>query len=292
MALSLLVGMGSAIVGLLPWLMTGMVLPLQNLWALDTAADEMPMALLPFSQYLIGLIAGLIVTGSAIAGGVARVTRARHPLDPRALAVGMLIVQLGSLVQTAITVFRGLSDDCESWIYLAALVAGTLVAILLGQLLLLLIARAARPGAAIAASIAAVALGPWLNALVIQPWSLVTPSNLALLGLVRWVPAVIVGITLAWCGLATIRRVVAAIVCLLVLWIGSAAVPAVGAAVGSRVLARNPGEMLHYAGRVFVNVLIDATASALFVILAVAVMAGGLAVRWVIQRRRVTALPA
>lgn len=52
----LAIGAVSAVLGLLPWLITGMRLPLQNLWAADTAPDAMPIVLLPFSQYALSLI--------------------------------------------------------------------------------------------------------------------------------------------------------------------------------------------------------------------------------------------
>ena len=59
-------GAGSAVVGLLPWMITGMRLPLQNLWASDTLPKSMPVALLPLSNYAVTLIAGLLVTGDAV----------------------------------------------------------------------------------------------------------------------------------------------------------------------------------------------------------------------------------
>lgn len=43
------VGAAAAVLGLLPWIVTGMRLPLQNLWAADTAPDQMPVAFLPMS---------------------------------------------------------------------------------------------------------------------------------------------------------------------------------------------------------------------------------------------------
>lgn len=45
----LLVGALVAVVGLLPWIVTGMRLPLQNRWAAETLPGDMPVALLPFN---------------------------------------------------------------------------------------------------------------------------------------------------------------------------------------------------------------------------------------------------
>ena len=72
------IGVVAALVGILPWLVTGMRLPLEKLWGTSPSADAMPEAVLPFSQYMPTLIFGLIVTGSAIAGVAARATRSRH----------------------------------------------------------------------------------------------------------------------------------------------------------------------------------------------------------------------
>jgi hypothetical protein len=65
--LYVLMGVGAAVAGLLPWIITGMRLPLQNLWADEGAglAEPMPFVLLPFSQYFVTLLIGVIAVGSA-----------------------------------------------------------------------------------------------------------------------------------------------------------------------------------------------------------------------------------
>lgn len=285
--LYLLVGVASAILGLLPWLITGMRLPLQNLWALNTLPAEMPVALLPFSQYQLTVIVGVIVTGSAIAGVVARATRAQHPrFALMAIVVGVVAVQAIATVQTAVTLSNGLRNTTVADIYLAALVAGTVATILLGLAVLLLIALAPSAGAVIAISIAAIVFTDWLNALVHPVGVVATAPAMALLGGTRWVPAVIVGLAVVWCGLGTIGRVLAAMTGLLVLWIGPALGTAVTSAAGSRVLAANPAEMVDYGRQVFVSALGSPGGSLSLLIAAVIVMILGLAVRWAIRRRR------
>lgn len=64
----LLVGIGAVAIGLLPWLVTGLRLPLQNLWAIDTLPEQMPRVLLPFSQYFLGQILSMLILGLGIAG--------------------------------------------------------------------------------------------------------------------------------------------------------------------------------------------------------------------------------
>lgn len=74
---ALVIGLAAAVLGLLPWLVTGLRLPVQNLWAGDAAA-RMPVVLLPFSQYAVTIIMGLFVVGAACAGLYARAAQGRR----------------------------------------------------------------------------------------------------------------------------------------------------------------------------------------------------------------------
>lgn len=73
-----LLGIGCAVVGLLPWLLGGMELPLQNLWADDTMIEHMPRVLLPFNQYYVAMLVSLLGFGAALAGLAARRLVARR----------------------------------------------------------------------------------------------------------------------------------------------------------------------------------------------------------------------
>ena len=251
-------GAVSAIVGLLPWLITGMRLPLQNLWASETPPAEMPIVLLPFNQYSVLLVVAVLLIGSTIAGVVGRAVPARHPRSAlAALMGGVLVVQVIATGQTAVTVSTGLRHGTASTYYFAALLGGTIAAILLGLAILVLIARAPKAGAVIGLSVAAIAFSSWLSGLVFPINTVVTASPLmTVLGAVeRYLPAVIVGLAIAWCGVGTVGRVIAAIASLALLWIGPTLVIAVSAAVGSRVLAHYPAEMLDYGIQVFRSAL-------------------------------------
>ncbi|MCJ1698699.1 hypothetical protein MT356_03120 [Rathayibacter festucae] len=251
---SLGVGVAAGVLGLLPWLLTGLRLPLQNLWATDVLPEEMPLALLPFSQYFLTLIVSVIVVGSALAGLAARVGR-RRGIGPLGAALGAVGVQVVALVQSALTVSAGLREDRDSDLYLAAIVGGTVAAIAVGALLLLVIARAPRAGAAVAISFAAVAAGGWLTGVVAPLSRDGSAAGVALLNAVQWLPGILAGLALAWCGVLSVGRVIAWIVSLAVLWVGPVLVTAVSAAAGSRVLARHPLEMLDYAQAVFTSAL-------------------------------------
>lgn len=288
-----LIGVASAAIGLLPWLITGMRLPLQNLWAMEVAPDRYPVVLLPFSQYAITLIAALIVTGAAIAGIVARATRTRLPrIGTATILIGVLAVQVVAVVQTSIVVDGGLQQRFESALYLTALVAGTSAVILVGALVMLLIARAPRAGAVVALSIAAVAFGPWVNALVVPFGTIGTTEVAWLLDLTRWIPPVLVGAAIAWGGINTVGRVLAAAFALLALSITPALMTAISSAAGSRVLARHPAEMLDHGLGVFGMALWIPEIALPPLIVAVAVAAIGLVGRLIVTQRRTAAAQA
>src|SRR6185312_2805072 len=49
--IALALGVAAGALGILPWLVGGGTLPLQNLWANNDMPNDMPFALLPVSQY-------------------------------------------------------------------------------------------------------------------------------------------------------------------------------------------------------------------------------------------------
>lgn len=284
----LAIGAGAAIVGLLPWLITGARLPLQDLWAANTLPARMPIGLLPFSQYTATLLVAVLVIGAAVAGIAGRAVPARHPgWAWLALLGGVLVVQLIALVQTAVTISRGLRPGSQSTWYLAAMVGGSVVSILLGVALVALIARAPRAGALWALGFAAIAFGSWLTGLFfpITRVSVASPLNSVLGEVTRYAPAVLVGVAVAWCGVSTVGRVIAALASLVLLVVGTAGVIAVSTVLGSRVLAHFPAELLDSAVGVFRSVLSTPEAWRTVLALAVAVAAVGLVGRWVVRRR-------
>lgn len=280
------IGAASAVAGLLPWIITGMRLPLQNLWATGTLRGDMPIGLLPFSQYSITLVAAMIVVGAAAAGLVARSTRAR--LGRRGFAAtvtGALGVQVIAIVQTAAAVGAGLRPGGESMIYLVAVVAVATASFVVGALVLALIGRMPQPGALVGMSIAAVGAGWWADALVVPNPVFVSEWQLTLLGLLQWLPAVLCGVAIAWCGIHSIGRVIAAVIAVAAVVIGPAFATAVTSAAGTRVLARYPSEMIEYGAQVFQQALWNADLSLRRIVTAIIVAAAGLAFTAVIRRR-------
>ena len=250
------IGVASALVGLLPWIITGLRLPLQNLWATDALPDQMPIVLLPFSQYAVTLVAGILVIGAATAGLVARSTRARQGRRGFvALTIGVFTAQLIAIVQTSLVVQQGVLPGRESSFYLVAVVAVAVTSFLVGVLVFAMIARMPRAGALIGLTLAAIAVGWWAGALILPDPVFVTDAQSTLLGLLRWLPAILCGVAIAWCGVATIGRILAVITALAAIVIGPAFATAVTSAAGTRVLARYPAEMLDYGLQVFQSAL-------------------------------------
>ncbi|HET8778801.1 MAG TPA: hypothetical protein VFM66_01920 [Agromyces sp.] len=280
------VGVAAAIVGLLPWLITGMRLPLQNLWATETLPDRMPIVLLPFSQYALTLIAALIVIGAAAAALAVRATRVRRSRrGVIATFIGLLATQVIAVAQTATVVRGGLADRAESELYFAAVLAVAALAILVGTGVFWLIAVARRAGALIGLAIAAIAFGPWLNGLLVPMGTIPADWIGQLAGYTHWVPPILVGVAIAWCGLGTIGRVIAAAASLLLLWTAPALITGVTSAAGSRVMATVPLEMLDYAARVTGMALFLPELALPPMIVAVVVAAAGLAARAIFRRR-------
>ncbi|WP_173921534.1 hypothetical protein [Agromyces sp. Marseille-P2726] len=285
--LFLVIGVASALFGLLPWLITGLRLPLQNLWAVETLPDDMPLALLPFSQYHLTIIAALIVIGSATAGLVARALRDRTPRGGLALLVlGVGVVHLVAVTQTAMVVAGGLRDDPMSELYLTGVTAVAVTAVALGLGVLGLIARAPRAGAVIGFTVAALLSSGWLHALLSPQGPAFAGEPPWLFGAVRWVAPVLIGAAIAWAGVNTIGRIIAAVASLAMLWIAPALITGATSAIGSRVLARHLDEMLHYGIGVFRMALLEPSLVVPPLAVAVVVAAGGLVLR-ALRRDRV-----
>ncbi|WP_317232635.1 hypothetical protein [Clavibacter capsici] len=300
--LALAVGVAAAVLGLLPWILAGLRLPLQNLWREQiTDAGDMPIALLPFNQYTAGLLAAVIVVGGGIAGVAARALRARLPRHGSWLVVaGLLLVQVVALVQTSAVTADGLGVDdvsgagdrtgasiSEAQVYLVAFVGGTAATVLLAGLVAALVARAPAGLAVVATAFPVVLLGEWLGGLVSPgPTGALSETAYASLPVISWVPPVVLGVAIALTGLRTVGRVIGSVVAVLLLWIGTAIVVGVTYALGNRSMLRYPLELLDASGMVGGAVLRGQ--GGVLGQLAVAVVVGilGALVLRVVRRRR------
>ncbi|MEU4383708.1 hypothetical protein [Promicromonospora sp. NPDC023805] len=231
---AVLVGAGAALVGLLPWLLTGMRLPLQNLWASPTLPEDMPVALLPFNQYMVLSLIGMLVVPGVIAGLAARWWPWPNPRRTATLATaGLAAVQVVATVQTLLTVVPGLRAGTASQIYVAAITAAVVVSLGVCVAVCGMLARGSVPTVVLAACVGSIAVGHWLTAFFAVGN---TPTFLALLihhgG--QYAPAVLTGLALAWCGWKPARRLLVWIAALLLLWVGTAVLDTILAVVSYR----------------------------------------------------------
>ncbi|WP_062135393.1 hypothetical protein [Demequina aestuarii] len=276
-ASTVLVGVVSAVLGLAPWLVTGMTLPLQNIWQTDTLPDGMPLALLPLSQYSLVASVAMVVVGSALAGVIGRLAASRgRPVRLWLMGAGAVAVQGVALAQTAVVLQGGLEDSTRARVYLAGMIAGVCVGIVVGLLVMTGLGRSGVAGTTVALTFAALALAQWLPVLIHPIGAMPSYDTPQLVSdAVRWLPVLIIAVAIGWCGVATVRRAVASVVSLLALWIVPSAVVAFNYAVGSRIYLQYPSELIPAGTQVFRSSLTSAgTPQHMLVAVVVAVMVG------------------
>ncbi|MPV49246.1 hypothetical protein GCG21_04355 [Pseudactinotalea sp. HY160] len=251
-------GVVAAAAGLLPWLVGGGRLPLQNLWANETLPGGMPFVLLPVSQYKAITLLVLLVVPAVAAGLAVRATAGRVALPAWSVAAGLLLAHAGATAQSFVVVARGLelgqTVDARVGLYFFGLLGGVVASILLAQAGFLLTSRASRGPAALGLSLVATPLAYWLNEAVA---ALSGPGQYPAImsGVVRWLPAVVVGLTLAWYGLRPGRQIAVWAAALAALWVTPALFVSLQYGLGMRILRGDVGEMLSASAQLFPQVL-------------------------------------
>lgn len=238
------VGVGSGVLGLLPWLALGERLPLQNLWRTPTLPDAMPWAMLPLNQYYLPTILALLVVpgllGGLLIGALGRA-------DLRQLAGrGLLGFQAVAVVQSFAVLVPGLRISGLSAAYLAGLAVVSALGVGVAQAVLWLVPSELPRRTALGLIVAAVPLAQWLDAgwiLVFGPFHI--PPWLILA--TQWVPGVLVGLVLAWCTLRRDSRLGTWIVGVLVVWLVPAAFDAAGSAVARNTARDGLGAVIDRA---------------------------------------------
>jgi hypothetical protein len=290
-ALAVLTGLLAGLLGLVPWLVTGARLPLQNLWGTNVWPGQMPLALLPLSQYESTTLVALITTGGTAAGlAVRRWSSPRRRLVTWCAAAGVLTVQVTATIQAFTVVGGGLAAGTRSSLYMAGLLAGVVAAIAAGVVALLLLAAKSRALAALGVGCAAVPFVSWAAAGVTH---LAGPGGVSPLVamLWRWLPAVLVGAALAWCGLRPAVRALVWLVNLALLWVAPAMFTAVRSVLGTRVIAGDLQEMAAMGKQVFMGALGPAGGTGPTILLALAIALVGTVVRASALNRRQATSP-
>ncbi|HZK05487.1 MAG TPA: hypothetical protein VFC82_06505 [Actinomycetaceae bacterium] len=277
-------GLVAGVVGLLPWIIDGARLPLQNLWGEETLPGDMPFALLPLSQYYATEIVALLAMGGVLAGLAARmISKADPPVWPA--SAGLILVQTAAILQSFLTLGSGLSSDSgmvdpRARLYFVGMLAGTLLASLLAHFVLWLVAWPGRELPALGYGLAAVPIGHWISYLLTAPFG---PGGAPgfVMHLPRWVPVLVVAVALGWLGVRAVGAVIVWAIDFVLLLVMPPLFTAVQAALGMRVLRGNLRETTAYAFEMFAAVLPDSVLPAVAAIVAALLitLAAGLVAR-------------
>lgn len=257
--LGALVGALSALVGLLPWILTGMKLPLQNLWASDALPESMPRALVPLSNYSVVTTSAMLAVGAALGGLTVALAKWRgRALRAGHVLTGVLALQVAALAHAAWALRTGLESSTRANLYLGALVGAAALTIAIGVVILLGIARGHKAPATIAIAVSSVALSTWLTSLVLGIVPITAQLPLVVWRTIEWIPLVIAGTAIGWCGWRTAKRAIASVVALLFVWILPALATAISYGIGSRIYLQYPQELFPASKQVFVMALSSA----------------------------------
>lgn len=280
-----LIGLFAGVLGLAPWWITGATLPLQNLWATQVLPAQMPPALLPLSQYEATTILALLTVGGGVAGLAVRIwSPVRRRLVTWCAASGVLVVHFTATIQSFTVLKEGLLPGSLSGLYFGGLLAGVIGCVLAALLALLLIASPSTVTATIGFGLMAIPVTSWAVVWVVNGVGFLNVPT-AVPTVARWVPAVLVGCALAWCGLRHARHVVAWVLNLVFLWLLPALFTSVQSVLGTRVLAGDIPEMLAMGRDVFGQALGPDGAALPTLLLALGIGLVGVGVQAVVARR-------
>ncbi len=112
-------GLAAWLIGALPWIVDGLLLPISSAWPSVTASDEVRVAL-PFGEYQL---TGILVTtfiGGAVASPVARLA-SRRTAPAWVGVLGALFGLGGALVHTLLVVLPLVADRAEAQMLATAL---------------------------------------------------------------------------------------------------------------------------------------------------------------------------
>lgn len=281
-----LLGLLAGVLGLAPWLISGAKLPLQNMWESEARPEHMPLALLPLSQYELTTIVALVTVGGAAAGLAVRIWLPEHRRLATWCAVGgVLVVQIVAAVQSFTVLNQGLASGQMASIYFFGLLAGVILSLAASVEAVLLFASTSRVATTLGVGLMAIPFTSWVVEWVV---GLVGYINVppVVSTMAHWLPAILVGLALAWCGLRPGWRAVVWLVNLALLWFVPALFISVNYVLGSRVLAGDLEEMLLMSRQILTATLGPQGGAVPLVLLALVIGVVGVGVREVAARRR------
>ena len=284
-AMALLIGVFCAVLGLVPGWITGAKLPLQNLWANQVMPDQMPFSLLPLSQYEVLSLIALLTTGGAAAGLAVRLWNPNHRRAATWWAVGgVLLVHSTAAIQSFVALGSGLMGGKLASLYFFGLLAGVMLSVAAGLVAVLLFASKSRATTTLGVGLMASSVTSWL---MLWAVGIADHRNLPLevVTIAHWLPAVLVGCSLAWCGLKPPLRLVVWALNLAFLWVIPAVFTATQSVVGTRVIAGDIPEMVLMGQQVLAAALGPEGGAGQTLLLAVVVALVGVGIRAVAARK-------
>ncbi|MBG6239714.1 hypothetical protein IWX78_002704 [Mycetocola sp. CAN_C7] len=251
----LAIGFVSAALPIAPWLATGATLPLQNLWQTSVLPEDMPFSLLPVNQYYAIRIAVILVVGGALAGLTIRFVRWAAGVPSWSASAGLLLAHGIAIIQSFVAVADGLGiaetqSDPRPLLYFGGMLSGTVVAALLAQGVFWLASRRAVGPVTLALTLSAVPFASWIVDAVTMLSAPAGPS-LEISSISRWLPAIIVGAALGWCGVRPLHRLGIWLISLAALWITPALFTSLWNALGMRILDGDLRAMKEVATQIF-----------------------------------------
>ena len=265
-ALSVATGAVGALVGLLPWLVTDMELPLMGIARIYSAPEQSSVALMPLSHYYLMTSVSMILVGSAVTGTLTRLAAVRDTaLNLRLVITGVVAVQVIALVQAASVLNGGIQYSSQGQTYLLGVSGAVMMAIAAGVVLLVGLARGGVAAMAVASTFGALALGAWISA-VIMPlggdWmDNVSRSRLEwAIALSTLVPILVVGAVVGWCGASSPRRAAASATSFVALWLVPSLITAYGVAVSSHTSIQDLRAVASTGTRMLADLLMSSSA--------------------------------
>jgi hypothetical protein len=246
----------------------------------------MPVSLLPLSQYELTTIVALLTVGGAAAGLAVRIwSPARRRLVTWCAAAGVLVVQFTAAVQSFTVLDGGLTGGTMASLYFAGLLAGVAASLAAALVAHLLLCSRSRSLAALGAGLMAVPLASWTVEWVV---GFVGHINVpvAVPSIAHWIPAILVGCALAWCGLRPARRTAVWAVNLALLWLVPALFISVNYVLGTRILAGDLQEMLLMSRQILAATLGPEGGAVPKILLALVIALAGLGAKSIAARRR------
>lgn len=210
--LSFAIGVVGGVLGLLPWLM--------GAWM---RRDDASFAVLPISRDHATLLVSLVLLGGVFAGlAVHFLGRRRRTTGwPAALGVALVhLIAVGLRFSALADELRiGDGGDEKAMLYFAGMLAGTIAAVLAAQVGFHMASSPSAGVVSVGVALAAVPFATWVGRCFVAFAGEGSPPAF-LPTLLHWLPAVIVGVALVWCGVRPVwRRIVAWVISLLSLWL-------------------------------------------------------------------------